>query len=112
MVMEAVVESWTTQREQIRASAARIREQLGAMGRIEPSTELLSPDLIGTALSRLRMLADTRHGGFGAAPKFPPVPALELLLAHGVNDVVQVTLDAMAHGGIHDQIGGGFALLG
>ena len=32
MVMEAVVESWSTQRERIRASAARIREQLGAIG--------------------------------------------------------------------------------
>ncbi len=50
-----------------------------------------------------------RHGGFGGAPKFPPAPALELLLAHGVNDVVEVTLDAMAHGGIYDQVGGGFA---
>ena len=61
------------------------------------------------AVGRLRMLADMRHGGFGQAPKFPPASALELLLAHGVNDVVEVTLDAMAHGGIYDQIGGGFA---
>ncbi|HYX78793.1 MAG TPA: DUF255 domain-containing protein, partial [Solirubrobacterales bacterium] len=84
MVLEAVAESWSTQRERIRASASRIREQLGAM-------------------------ADMRHGGFGGAPKFPPAAALELLLARGVEDVVEVTLDAMAHGGIHDQIGGGFA---
>jgi uncharacterized protein len=109
MAMEAVVESWGTQRERIRASAVRIREQLGAIGRIEPSAELLSTDLIGAAVSRLRMMADMRHGGFGGAPKFPPGPVLELLLAHGVNDVVEVTLDAMASGGIHDQIGGGFA---
>jgi uncharacterized protein len=109
MVLEAVVESWGTQRERIRASAARIREQLGAIGRIEPSAEPLSPELIGTAVGRLRMMADMRHGGFGGAPKFPPAPALELLLAHGVNDVVEVTLDAMAHGGIYDQVGGGFA---
>ncbi len=109
MVLEAVVESWSTQRERISASAARIREQLGAIGRIEPSAEPLSPEIIGAAVGRLRMMADMRHGGFGAAPKFPPAPALELLLAHGVNDVVEVTLDAMAHGGIYDQIGGGFA---
>src|SRR3954470_24655872 len=38
-VMEAVVESWGTQRERIRASADRIKEQLGAIGRIEPSAE-------------------------------------------------------------------------
>ena len=54
-------------------------------------------------------MADLRHGGFGGAPKFPPAAALELLLAHGAQDVVEVTLDAMAHGGIYDQIGGGFA---
>jgi uncharacterized protein len=109
MVMEAVVESWSTQREGIRASAARIREQLGAIGRLEPSAEPLSPDLIGTAVGRLRAMADMCHGGFGGAPKFPPTAALELLLAHGAHEVVEVTLDAMAHGGIHDQIGGGFA---
>ena len=96
MVMEAVVESWSTQRERIRASAARIREQLGAIGRLEPSAEPLSPDLVGTAVGRLRTMADMRHGGFGGAPKFPPAAALELLLAHGVNEVVEVTLDAMA----------------
>jgi uncharacterized protein YyaL (SSP411 family) len=55
------------------------------------------------------MLADMRHGGFGSAPKFPPASALELLLARGSTDVVEITLDAMGHGGIYDQIGGGFA---
>jgi uncharacterized protein len=109
MVMEAVVESWGTQRERIRASAGRIREQLGAIGRFEPSADPLEPGLLGAATSRLRMMADMRHGGFGGAPKFPPSSALELLLARGTTDVVEVTLDAMAHGGIHDQVGGGFA---
>jgi uncharacterized protein YyaL (SSP411 family) len=104
-----VVESWSTQRERIRAAAARIREQLGAIGRLEPSVELLSPDLVRDAVDRLRTMADLRHGGFGGAPKFPPASALELLLANGVNEVVGATLDGMAHGGIHDQIGGGFA---
>ena len=85
MVMEAVVESWSTQRERIRASAARIREQLGAIGRLEPSAEPLSPRAgRHRAVGRLRMMADMRHGGFGGAPKFPPAAALELLLAHGV----------------------------
>ena len=109
MVMEAVVESWTTQRERIRASADRIREQLGAIGRIEPSDDEPSPDILDAATRKLRALADMRHGGFGSAPKFPPASALELLLARGVTDVVETTLDAMAHGGIYDQIGGGFA---
>jgi uncharacterized protein len=109
MVMEAVVESWTSQRERIQAAAGRIREQLGAVGRIDPSTELLSPDILEGATKQLRMQADMVNGGFGGAPKFPPAAALDFLLARGVNDVVEVTLDAMAAGGIHDQIGGGFA---
>ena len=49
------------------------------------------------------------HGGFGGAPKFPPASALELMLTVGEPGPVEVTLDAMAAGGIHDQIGGGFA---
>jgi uncharacterized protein YyaL (SSP411 family) len=109
MVLEAVSESWDSQRERIRASAARIREQLGAVGQVEPSTDLLSDDVVAGAVRELRMLADPRHGGFGGAPKFPPAAALELLLARGVRDVVETTLDAMACGGICDQIGGGFA---
>jgi uncharacterized protein YyaL (SSP411 family) len=109
MLMEAVVESWDSQRERIRASAGRIREQLGALARVDPSTEPLTPDLLDDAVRQLRMLADMRQGGFGKAPKFPPASALELLLARGVDDVVEATLDGMALGGIYDQLGGGFA---
>ncbi len=109
MVMEAVVAAWADQREQIGAAAVNVREQLGAIGRIDPSDEPISADAVDAAVASLRTAADMRHGGFGGAPKFPPVPALELLLARGVKDVCELTLDAMAHGGIYDQIGGGFA---
>jgi hypothetical protein len=109
MVMEAVVESWSTQRERIRASAARIREQLGAVARIEPSADPLSGGTVDAAIQGLRTMADMRHGGFGGAPKFPPSSALELLLARGVTDLVELTLDSMASGGIYDHVGGGFA---
>ncbi len=109
MVMEAVIESWSSQRERIRASAERIREQLGAIGRLQPSAEPLNGAALDDAARLLRTSADLQHGGFGGAPKFPPSSALELLLARGHTDVVEVTLDAMAHGGIYDQVGGGFA---
>jgi uncharacterized protein YyaL (SSP411 family) len=109
MVMEAVVQSWTTKRDEIRASADRIKQQLGAIGRIEAVDEELTPEMVDQATRELRSGADMEHGGFGSAPKFPPASALELLLARGVTDAVEVTLDAMAFGGIYDQIGGGFA---
>jgi uncharacterized protein len=109
MVMEAVVESWATQRERIRAAAGQIRTQLGAVGRIEASGEPPTDEILDAAVRKLRMAADMRHGGFGGAPKFPPSSALELLLTRGEHEVVSTTLDAMAAGGICDQIGGGFA---
>jgi uncharacterized protein len=109
MVMEAIVQSWATQREQIREAAGRIRGQLAAVARIEPSAEPLSGGIAAAAVERLKALADMRHGGFGQAPKFPPASALELLLARGETEAVEITLDAMATGGINDQIGGGFA---
>ena len=109
MVMEAVTESWGAQRERIRASAARIREQLGAIGRIEPDPQAPGAEALDAATRKLRATADMGNGGFGSAPKFPPASALELLLVRGVTDAVEVTLDAMAHGGIYDQVGGGFA---
>ena len=108
-VMEAVNEAWTTRREQIKAAAPRTRQQLGALGRIESPDDPLDEAMLDEAVRRLRESADMRNGGFGGAPKFPGASALELLLARGVTDVVEVTLDVMARGGIYDQVGGGFA---
>ena len=109
MVMEAVVQSWGTQREQIGEAAGQIRTQLGAVGRIEPTGEDPTRGTVEGAVSALRVAADMEHGGFGAAPKFPPASALELMLTVGEPAPVEVTLDAMAAGGIHDHVGGGFA---
>ena len=77
MVMEAVVESWATQRERIRASAARIRDQLGAIGRLEPSTELLSPDLVRSAVGRLRTMATLATASSAERPRRTPPAALK-----------------------------------
>jgi uncharacterized protein YyaL (SSP411 family) len=109
MVMEAIVQAWAQERERIRAAAPRTRRQLGAIGELEPSRELLSSDLVDDAARELRGHADMGNGGFGGAPKFPPASALELLLTRGVTDVVELTLDRMAAGGIYDHVGGGFA---
>ncbi len=57
---------------------------------------------------------DTAHGGFGRAPKFPQAPVIEFLLARAgaearsAGEMALRTLRAMAAGGIHDQLGGGF----
>ena len=110
MVMEAVVESWTNAARadsRLRRSHSRAaRRRSGASSR---ATTIRARRSWTPRRGSSAQMADMRHGGFGSAPKFPPASALELLLARGVTDVVEMTLDAMAYGGIYDQIGGGFA---
>lgn len=78
---------------------------------------LRPPDkgLMEAAVSELRKNHDSRHGGFGSAPKFPQPMVLEFLLRHHhvtgnaeSLSIVERTLDRMARGGVCDQLGGGF----
>jgi uncharacterized protein YyaL (SSP411 family) len=109
MVMEAVVDAFERKREEIRERAAGTRARLGAIGLVEPIPEPPETGQVEEAVAKLKLSADLERGGFGGAPKFPPASALELLLARGEREVVERTLDAMAAGGIYDQVGGGFA---
>src|SRR5215207_406092 len=108
-VLEATAGAYRTQREELREASARIREGLAAVGRVEQSEEPLDRSLLDAAVSALESGFDRANGGFGGAPKFPPSVSLEFLLARGVTDPVSLTLDKMMHGGIYDQLGGGFA---
>src|SRR5680860_929599 len=109
MVMEAVLDAFENRRDELRERAPETRRRLAAVGVIEPAGEAPGEELLAAATATLREAADMERGGFGGAPKFPPCSALELLLARGATEPVQRTLDAMMAGGIHDQIGGGFA---
>ena len=109
MVLEAVAASWETKREEISQQAERIRERLAASGAIDPSPEALPASALEAAQRLLITSADRINGGFGGAPKFPPASAIEFLLGRGERQVSRHALDGMLAGGIHDQIGGGFA---
>lgn len=91
-------------------------ERAGAYG--EASGEV-GEDEAAAALAGLTRTYDERHGGFGGAPKFPPSMALEFLLRHhartGEESALRMardTCEAMARGGIYDQLAGGFARYG
>jgi len=109
MVMEGVVHAFESQREEIRERAPATRARLSAIGEVEPRPELPGPAELEEAVRRLLGVADRRNGGFGGAPKFPPASSLELLLARGETQHVELTLDKMLAGGIYDRLGGGFA---
>jgi uncharacterized protein YyaL (SSP411 family) len=107
-VLNAIAETWREQAAEIRAGGERIREQLSRGARMEPSAEPFAEGALDAAVARLRESFDAVNGGFGGAPKFPQAPVLEFLLRHGEREMSLATLRAMASGGIHDQLGGGF----
>ena len=109
MVLEAVSEAWQQRREEIRKQGAAIMRSLRATSQLTPSPEPIRDELVAAAVDAIAAHYDGQNGGFGAAPKFPQASAIEFLLARGEQKMSLQTLEAMASGGIYDQVGGGFA---
>jgi uncharacterized protein len=107
-VLNAIAESWSENREEIRAGGERLREGLSGGARLRPSAEPIDAHALDVAVEHLAETYDARDGGFGPAPKFPHASAIEFLLLRHEREMSLTSLRAMARGGIHDQIGGGF----
>jgi uncharacterized protein YyaL (SSP411 family) len=108
----------TAYREQgpaIAEQGARLKEALESL-EPQPAGNAALPDAApATALAGLKDSFDPAYGGFGNAPKFPHPTDLDFCLRAAVRGpdadaliVARVTLERMADGGIHDQLGGGF----
>jgi uncharacterized protein len=112
-LLAAIADAWANHREDIDDQATRLIE---AISRTVPSGALPDEAVLEHAYHSLEGNFDRIHGGFGGAPKFPQQPVLEFLLrvrgrpwAADADRMLGQTLIEMATGGIHDQIGGGFA---
>ncbi len=108
---------WREHRGELTDSADEIQARLAAAtAGSAGSNLLLTEDVLRHATTVFKSAYDPRHGGFGGAPKFPQpsVPLLLLRCATRFHDdeavrMVLHTCERMAAGGIHDQLGGGFA---
>ncbi|HYZ46191.1 MAG TPA: thioredoxin domain-containing protein [Actinomycetota bacterium] len=113
-LLEAVAETWRERRDEIESQGDRLLEHVADLTRFEPAPGDLDPRLVGHALDGLKGTFDPAYGGFGGPPKFPQPMVIDLLLALAsegsaeAGDMAVRTLDAMAAGGIFDQLGGGF----
>ncbi|HVJ11954.1 MAG TPA: thioredoxin domain-containing protein, partial [Burkholderiales bacterium] len=106
---ERVAEAWRGKRAAIAAQNAEVLQALGrTLPRPAAQARQLDAAPIKLLLDTLRANFDARHGGFGAAPKFPHPTDLELCLRQGESEIVFTTLTRMCEGGIYDQLGGGF----
>ncbi|NEK57801.1 thioredoxin domain-containing protein [Geodermatophilus sabuli] len=114
-VLGAVTQAWTTRREELESAGTRIVEGISA--RLDLGAPMpLTAEVLDTAVAALAGGYDEEFAGFGGAPKFPPSMLLEFLLRHwartGDPEALRMaagTGEAMARGGIYDQLAGGFA---
>jgi uncharacterized protein YyaL (SSP411 family) len=120
-VLRSVAEAWEQREDQVRASAKQVAEameqaleqSLGPETSGQPAAGLPGERPARRALEELADRFDATWGGFGGAPKFPTPSNLFLLLEMEEEhpqaaSMLAATLDAMARGGIYDQLGGGF----
>ncbi|WP_022909545.1 thioredoxin domain-containing protein [Aestuariimicrobium kwangyangense] len=108
-VVEALSQAWTERRDEVLSSASTVRGELAKLGAATQPNDALPGSR--ETLELLGKDYDLIHGGFGGAPKFPPPTVLDALLVKGDPtslDMAQLTCEAMARGGVHDQLGGGF----
>jgi uncharacterized protein len=114
-LLTSVGEAWRTRRDEVLDAGQRIVEALAAP-RSAGAGRPLDAGVLDAAAASVQSEYDAAHGGFGGAPKFPPSLVLEFLLRHRARTaadtalhVVEGTCEAMARGGMYDQLAGGFA---
>ncbi|HKR68212.1 MAG TPA: thioredoxin domain-containing protein [Streptosporangiaceae bacterium] len=127
-VVSAVARAWRENRDAVADQAGKVSSALAeTAGQISGGdagswSDAATAALGDAAVDTLAKRYDARRGGFGAAPKFPPSTVLEFLLrtsergdqtarpqARQALEMAEGTMEAMARGGIYDQLGGGFA---
>jgi hypothetical protein len=117
-VLEGVDRAWREDRDGVEGSGSRLAAALAEGARLpaaEAGASSPTPEILDTAVMLIERGFDAATGGWGSAPKFPQPMTIEFLLgrAAATGDprplaMARRTLDAMADGGIHDQLGGGF----
>ncbi|WP_211877595.1 thioredoxin domain-containing protein [Pseudarthrobacter albicanus] len=142
-VLEAVHDAWLDRRDGVEENAGTLARglagsQLGSAVRLDGPPEPVDAALLPEAVRVLARTEDPEHGGFGAAPKFPPSAVLEFLIRHAAaapkaapsespapessaaessaaetaaaaRDMAARTLAAMSRSALFDQLDGGFA---
>ncbi|HEX6544011.1 MAG TPA: thioredoxin domain-containing protein [Ktedonobacterales bacterium] len=125
-VLRRLAYYYSSHRDEVDQQAAAFRDfyrerdqnRLRLPNDVLPEQVTIGAGDLDRATAQLLERADTEHGGFGGAPKFPHPMNLEYLLrqasrhtsdeAKAILRPIRQTLDVMAAGGIYDQIGGGF----
>jgi uncharacterized protein YyaL (SSP411 family) len=113
-VLASVLDAYRSRRGQVDTQAQAIRKVLDTH-LDESAPGEASPALLSEAEQRIAQVFDPVNGGFGSQPKFPHPGAVTFLLHRWhdrrderTREIIDRTLQGMARGGMHDQLGGGF----
>src|SRR5690606_38469053 len=113
-VLPQLHDVYTNDPDRVQEIGDRMKQALEI--RPESGTGEIPAQILHQAFGQLARLYDSVYGGFGGAPKFPSPHQLLYLFRyfewHGepmAFTMADRTLDAMASGGIYDQVGSGFA---
>jgi uncharacterized protein YyaL (SSP411 family) len=114
-ILREIVRVWRDEHAKVHESAARLTEQIRGMRAIVAGDTIPGPEALTEGVAQFAETFDKVRGGFGGAPKFPRPSELLFLLRETARTkdfapalMVAKTLQAMALGGMRDQIGGGF----
>ncbi|MHB1711012.1 MAG: thioredoxin domain-containing protein [Acidimicrobiales bacterium] len=129
-VLVALDDAWKLRRAEVETQANELSKAISSRSVLVPGNQVTAalgtlggtgdgPNLLDSAVEELAGRFDSEWGGFGPAPKFPQPTLVDIVLRHGVRHpgtdargwetMATTTLDAMAAGGIHDHLGGGFS---
>ena len=111
----AVADAYKTKKKEIAEHGPEVLKSLREINQLSPSGEKLNLSSLHSAFQNLAQRFDMTHGGFAGAPKFPGSMNLSFCLRYfrrtgekKALDFVELSLEKMAHGGMYDQLGGGF----
>ena len=119
-MLTRLADLWSKQHDEVIKQSDQMLAALAADTHSAPAAgELALASLRDRAFAQLKESFDAAHGGFDSAPKFPTPVNLEFLFDVATTSanlkqrekalaMALGTLRAMAAGGIHDHLGGGF----
>ena len=114
-VLLTLAQAYREKHADVMESAESVMDALSRAEGFAGKSGPLQPGLIETMVESSVKLFDPEHGGFGSSPKFPHSSAADLLMQRYAEtgnqqllNIVSVTLEKMAQGGVYDHLAGGF----
>ena len=114
-VLQSLADAYREKRSEVILTTDKLVQQMQQMASTAPSVDPLTTDVLHQSYRSIASEFDDKYGGVGMQPKFPQPMTYEFLLRHHLRfqnpralEIVELTLDRMAMGGIYDQLGGGF----